>query len=388
MERERLTRLLQEPGRVAREDLVGLKAMAERYPWFSGAHLLLAAGEHAAGEVLFDGTLATSSAHLPSRAVLFDLVEKAAEVAESMKPEAAAPVVEAPAPVVIAPEPVLAPPPAERVEEIASALIAEVPSVKEGPHAPPAPERVEDDVLEKQILEAALASAYDLTWQEQAQASSKAAEPEVEALPVQEKPKEQDQAQEQTSVKAVEPRTEASAVEKPKEQEAPASRITRTSKLRFTEWLGTSGPSEASVPVPEPAIPPVTVTDRLRTPAAEPRPSVPAPAPDPGPAPAPALALAPAPEPTLDTKALIDRFIQQETPPPARKAEFYTPQQAAKRSLDDTAGLVTETLARIYEKQGNLAKAIDAYRKLALKYPEKSAYFAALQKELEERSNP
>jgi tetratricopeptide (TPR) repeat protein len=49
--------------------------------------------------------------------------------------------------------------------------------------------------------------------------------------------------------------------------------------------------------------------------------------------------------------------------------------------------LVTETLARIYEKQGNLQKAIDAYRKLALKYPEKSAYFAALSRSLEEQLN-
>ena len=49
--------------------------------------------------------------------------------------------------------------------------------------------------------------------------------------------------------------------------------------------------------------------------------------------------------------------------------------------------MVTETLARVYAKQGNLPKAIEAYRRLALKYPEKSAYFAALQKELEAQLN-
>jgi hypothetical protein len=101
----------------------------------------------------------------------------------------------------------------------------------------------------------------------------------------------------------------------------------------------------------------------------------------PGPVQAPPAAKAP---PT-DTAALIDRFIKQSTPEPKSKAAFFTPQQAAKRSLDDTAGLVTETLARIHEKQGHLDKAIDAYRKLALKYPEKSAYFAALAKALEEQ---
>ena len=40
--------------------------------------------------------------------------------------------------------------------------------------------------------------------------------------------------------------------------------------------------------------------------------------------------------------------------------------------------MVTETLARIYEQQGNFVKAAEAYRKLALKVPEKAAYFAAL----------
>ena len=54
---------------------------------------------------------------------------------------------------------------------------------------------------------------------------------------------------------------------------------------------------------------------------------------------------------------------------PPKKTAFFTPQQAAKRSLEDTAGLVTETLARIYEKQGNLPKAIDAYRRLACEIP-------------------
>ena len=80
---------------------------------------------------------------------------------------------------------------------------------------------------------------------------------------------------------------------------------------------------------------------------------------------------------------LIDRFIRQQEPPPLPKSEFYTPQQAGKRSLDDSDGLVTETLAKVYVKQGNLPKAIDTYYKLGLKYPEKSAFFAALAKELE-----
>jgi len=90
-----------------------------------------------------------------------------------------------------------------------------------------------------------------------------------------------------------------------------------------------------------------------------------------------------APE-TAETKALVERFIKQNTgqASPPKKAEFFNPQTAAKRSLEEHADLVTETLARIYEKQGNIAKAIAAYERLAVKHPEKSAHFRALAKAL------
>ncbi|MBK7944044.1 MAG: hypothetical protein IPJ85_01475 [Flavobacteriales bacterium] len=94
-----------------------------------------------------------------------------------------------------------------------------------------------------------------------------------------------------------------------------------------------------------------------------------------------------APDPAAASE-LIDRFIRQQPPEIPPKPAFFTPQQAAKKSLDDTAGLVTETLATIYARQGNIPKAMEAYRRLALKYPDKSAYFAALSKALEEQQTP
>ena len=57
MERERLDKLVRDPLAVERQDLAGLKDLAERSPWFTGAQLLRAAGERSLGDVGFDATL-------------------------------------------------------------------------------------------------------------------------------------------------------------------------------------------------------------------------------------------------------------------------------------------------------------------------------------------
>ena len=72
---------------------------------------------------------------------------------------------------------------------------------------------------------------------------------------------------------------------------------------------------------------------------------------------------------------LIDKFIS-ESPKivPDEKATFkIDTKQAAK--FDDKE-LMTETLAKVYLEQKKYKKAIQAYRILSLKYPEKSGFFA------------
>ena len=88
------------------------------------------------------------------------------------------------------------------------------------------------------------------------------------------------------------------------------------------------------------------------------------------------------------TKAeLIDKFIAENPSISRPKAEFFNPISAAQSSNRDEENIISETLAKIYAKQGFFDKAISTYEKLILKYPEKSVNFAARIEELKENQN-
>lgn len=58
-----------------------------------------------------------------------------------------------------------------------------------------------------------------------------------------------------------------------------------------------------------------------------------------------------------------------------------------EKSDAENEELITETLAGIYFQQKNYEKALSAFKKLSLKYPEKSIYFATQIEEIEKLKN-
>jgi hypothetical protein len=80
---------------------------------------------------------------------------------------------------------------------------------------------------------------------------------------------------------------------------------------------------------------------------------------------------------------VIDRFIRA-SPRIGRLREEQSPRvvDLARASVEEQEELVTETMALLYVRQGQVERARRAYAQLALKYPEKSTYFAAALKNL------
>lgn len=86
-----------------------------------------------------------------------------------------------------------------------------------------------------------------------------------------------------------------------------------------------------------------------------------------------------------DQNEIIDEFIKKN---PSIKTQ--TSNSAKTKTIDLSAGslkmkdeIVTENLAAIYIKQGRNDKAIEVYQKLIWKYPQKKTYFAAQIQELQ-----
>lgn len=90
--------------------------------------------------------------------------------------------------------------------------------------------------------------------------------------------------------------------------------------------------------------------------------------------------------PKRKEQVIIERFIKEEPQIRPQSSDKIDNENKAKKSSEDRDELVTETLASIYSEQMLYHKAIASYKKLMLKFPEKSRYFADKIEQLEKKT--
>ena len=96
---------------------------------------------------------------------------------------------------------------------------------------------------------------------------------------------------------------------------------------------------------------------------------------------------------TKQGNSLIDKFLSAETREinsGARDTENLSNSHIndlINNSSTENDEIITETLATLLFQQKNYDKALEAYKKLSLKYPEKSVYFATRIEEIEKLKN-
>lgn len=96
-------------------------------------------------------------------------------------------------------------------------------------------------------------------------------------------------------------------------------------------------------------------------------------------------------KPSISQVEIIEKFIKDEPSIERQKiskSELPSQQEdLASKALKGVEAFETETLAQLMVMQGKHKKAINIYKKLSLKFPEKSTYFAGRIEEVKSKKN-
>jgi len=375
-------------------DLDGLRELTALFPWFHSAHLVLLKGLRANSDIRFDSQLKASALSVGDREVLYHYLflppaEAAPEPENLAREEVAAPVEEvmaAPeAEVSVAVEETVAPEEASApVEEVISPVDGEPASAEEvaapvAETAPDEPDDIRDSVEIPAKDEVALMTEEIEEIMSPEEAEEISAPPEAEGLLVSGETEKSDEGQ-----------PEELPVPELSEAEAGVKTGLRTREELIAEIEARLKELESYRQVTVEEQKPVLVDEMVA--AVEPAPEhvlSPEPEPEveetPAPEPAELLELIPdtvaeieTPEKKLSPADLIDRFIMISPTIERMSPKDYQPvRDLTDQGSDEPGKFITETLAKIYINQGYYTRAINIYEKLALQYPEKSAYFAS-----------
>lgn len=417
MNSKQLLEWMQKPGLTGREDGAQLDALLQTYPYFQTAHLLYIKNLHNQGSFLYNNQLKSAAIYVADRKVLYDLIKRkdieekteTVVVAQEETPTEQVTVIEEKivSPVKFPEKRFVSNPdeweagmlrqlqllhhwrgkekeevkPKEEIQPIINEVkINEVKPVESSEEIPVVPdakdelntllyvlvepgqsEDIGDAVVEETDIESEV-SQEETKWEVhelESAATEEELKPEVEVP--------QDPIQQEILVEAINSVFELEAedtlpdisdlkvvpqvTEVVEKVESPADPVADIGQLSFSAWLNSLKQVEKSESKSE--VPEVEVHQQT----------------------------------SASGEDLIERFIKEEPRIQVKKSGFFNPVNMAKKSVQDSDEFITETLARIYAKQGNIPKAIRSYQKLSLKFPEKTAYFAALIEELKRTPN-
>ncbi len=358
---ENISQYISNPQGVKQEDLSSLADLVKKYPYSSSLHLLELKGLALANSIEFEEKLKSTAIHAPDRSHLYALIHSGTQtktteslIKEEEKVEENVVAVEETPEVIVAEEEIKAIDTTEPQTTSEAAKIEHKAQEEAEQHKEQAVELKTTSELDIEILNKAIDVAY---------VSSEVGTKEI----IQETTNND----EKEFVKEVSEKVEATEqveIEVPIETEA-SSDIDR-SNLTFIQWLRLKqeGKTETNEPLTDTTSITLPATTQIETEEETEK----------------------IEEKSKGRKeeidALLDKFMQEEPRISKPVKDFYNPAKNAQKSVEEPDDMVSETLAKIHVLQKNYSKAISAYEKLILLYPEKKTFFASRIEKIREES--